>query len=347
MIDWRAGYHSSWRVYRVNPDTWADAGLLPGVTEITVERGRESVGPTLESGSMSVDVAVGAGFEPGYYRIVMLAEQNDEVERVELATLWCESSSGNVNRGIDQTSVTCSSVLHPAQTTLLEAGSYAPAGVNGAMFVADMLSEAINAPVVADGSFTLDDHYVFDAGQQVIDACWKLLDAGSFVIRVSGDGTVHVTPKPTQPSLSLDSANARLLHPGVEHTLDYSQVPNRYKATDGTYRAEAVNDDPSSITSTVRRGFFHDANDTSPVRVNGETLGAYATRMLREKSTVLDERTYEREWWPDVFPGDVVKGSLPSVDLDGDMRVQSQNLACGRGVIVTETSAREVILWQG
>lgn len=345
-FDWRAGYRASWRAYRVNPDTWADAGVLGGVTEASVERGLDSVGETLESGSMSVDLTPGESFEPGYYRIVLYAEQDGDLERVEVATLWCESTNGRIERGVDEVSVTCASVLHPAETGKLEAGSYAPAKVNGADFVASMLRDCINAPVVSEGSFTLDEAYVFEPGEPVITACWKVLDAGNYNIRIAGDGMVRIAPKGGEPVLQLDQANARLMHPGVDHALDMSEVPNRYTAVDGTQKVTAVNDDPASPTSTASRGFDSTTYDSSPVRVNGETMRAYADRRLEEESTLDDERTYTREWWPDVVPGDTVRGSLASVGIEGDMRVKSQSLEIGRGVVVTETSAREVVLWR-
>ena len=155
-IDWRAGYSSSWRVFRVSPETWADSDILGGVTQVSVERGRDSVGDTLESGSMSVDAQPGEGFVPGYYRIVLVAKQGTDTERVELATLWCETAHGRMERNVDQMEVTCSSVLHAAETTLLEHGSYARKGADGAQVVADMLADTINAPVSVTGSFILD-----------------------------------------------------------------------------------------------------------------------------------------------------------------------------------------------
>ena len=77
-----------------------------------------------------------------------------------------------------------------------------------------------------------------------------------------------------------------------------------------------------------------------------ETLTAYAQRRLEEESMVYDVRTYTREWWPDIFPFSVVRGSLASVDLDGDLRVVSQTLTCGLGITVEEQSRRETYTWR-
>ncbi len=345
MIDWRKGYASSWRVFRVNRETWADGDLVHGITSVSVETTMDEDAPILGRGSMSADTPIGTDFEEGYYRVVMTAEQGGETERVEVCTLLCSIVEGDGNRGNDDRSIQGRSVLYPASTTMLESGSYAPKGVDGAEWCASVLRACINAPVERSGGFVVEDHFVFDPGTYVLAAVWKVLDAGGHVIRIAGDGTVRIGPRPSSPAISLDSANARLMHTGIHHAADYSDVPNRYTAIEGSEEAVAVNDDPSSPTSTVSRGWVHDMRDSSPIRVNGETLAAYAARRLEEESVVNDSRTYSREWWPDVVPYDLVRGSLASVDMDGDMRVVRQSLRCGTGIVVEEESRKEVALW--
>lgn len=345
-VDWRLPYRCSWRVFRVNTETWADAGTVSGVTSVSVERCRKDDDPLLEKGTLSVDSASGQPFEEGYYRVAMTATQSGDSERVDVCTLYCHSASGEVNRGVDVLDVSGHSVLWPASKAMLEPGSYAPRGVDGAQWCASVLRASVNAPVEVVGSFTLDDHLVFDGGTYALDAVWQVLDAGGFVIQIGGDGTVRVMPMPTEPDLDLSQANARLLHPGVRHELDFSEVPNRYEAVEGSVRAVAVNDDTASPTSTVSRGWASDVYDSAPKRVNGETLQAYAERMLEERSMVPDSRTYTREYWPSVLPYSVVRGAIASVGLDGDMRVASQRLTCDIGITIEEDSEREVRTWQ-
>lgn len=347
-IDWTRGYAATWRAYRVDPRTWADGERIGGVTALRVERTDPSEGdaPLLESGSMDVDAQPGEGFASGYVRVAMVAEQAGERERVDVCTLLCETVSGDVERGADMLEVTGRSVLFPASVARLDPGAYAPAGVDAPQLAAELLSERLSAPVSWAGSGVLDAPYVYGDSATALSAAWMLARACGHVIRVGGDGSVSVVPARTQPALTLDRANARLLHPGVHHELDCSGVPNRYVAQDGAEVAVAVNDDPASMVSTVSRGYAHDApRDASPVRVGGETLAAYAARRLEEESTLWDERGYSREFVPGVVPGDVVRGSLASVGLDGDLRVSTQSLACGRGIVVRETAKREVRLW--
>lgn len=345
-MDWRKSYSVKWRVFRVNPSTWADAELVAGITSASLERMQADSDNLLEKGSLTIDVAPGTEFTEGYYRIAMTATQDGESERVDVCTLQCFSASGDVNHGVDSLEVTGNSVLYPASKTVLEDGSYAPKGIDGIRWCDELLRATINAPVESYGSFTLDDHLVFDGGTYVLDAVWQVLNAGNAVLQIRGDGTVVVTLMPTAPDLELSRANARLLHPGIHHELDFSGVPNRFFAIDGAERASAVNDDPLSDTSTVRRGWTNDVRESSPKRVNGETLTAYARRRLSELSTVADSRTYTREWWPNVVPYSVVKGALTDVGIDGNLRVKSQRLTLGRGVTVEEEAFAEVNTWQ-
>lgn len=348
MITWDGGGYSvlSWRVFRVNTDTWADGSILTRVNSASVSRDVSDTPTTVERGSMSVDMAVADSFEEGYYRIVMTADQGGSTERVDVATLLFTSTSSTANRGVSEAQVSGRSVLYPASVTRLAIGSYAPKGVDGAAFCKELLDSCVNAPVTNEGSFTLDDHVVFDIGASTLDCVWMVLNAGNHVLQIGGDGVIHIRPKPTNPSLVLDIAHARLLQPEVVHDLDYSEVPNRYIAVSGEMSAMAVNNDPESITSTVRRGWTSDIVDQSPVRTDGETLAAYAARRLEEESMVNDARSYTREWWPDVLPFSLVHGSLSSVGVEGDFRVVSQQLTCGRGIVVEERASREVYAWR-
>lgn len=336
-MNWARSYTSTWRVFKVNKDTWADGQEVGNVDAVSVERTAD--GELLESGSMEVTDS----FEPGYYRVVLTAEQDGDIERVEVATLLFEATSGNYNYGTSTHSANGYSVLYPASTTAMLNGSYAPKGVNGAEYAARLLRNAINAPVVVDGTFTLNDYVVHEFGQTVLTAVWSVLNAGNFVMQIDGAGRVHILPKPTESSLSLSGVNVQYLQPGIDYELDDSQVPNRYIAVNGLLQSIVENDSPSSSVSTVNRGFTVDIVDTEPMPVNGETLTAYATRKLQELSTVADTRTYTREYYTGVNIYDLVDAGVDG--MTGTLRVVQQSLTCNYGITVTEQSSTEVDLW--
>ena len=340
-MDWTRGYSCQWRLYRVDPNTWADAEAVGGMTAAKVTR---TDGGPLESGS--IDVTLGGAWEPGYYRIAMAACQDGAWERVDVATLLCEGTGGTLDRGARSATVTARSVLHPASVRMVPLVGHVPAGEDGAQWAASLLRRAVAAPVVVEGGgFALASPFSFDRDVTYLDAAWEVLAAGGRTMQVDGRGAVHILPKPTEPALSLDVAGARLLVPGVKLGFDMSAVPNRYTAISGVEVAQAVNDDPDSPTSTVARGYVADVVDRSPKRLDGETLQAYAERRLSELSTVGGSCEYAREWWPGVLPGSTVRGSEGTVGEAGDLRVTRQDVTCGRGVTVTERAEREVRLW--
>ena len=346
MIDWRRSYGATWRVHRVAVGTWADADPLAGVTSVSVERSCDGKAPLLESGSMDVDAAPRDGFSEGYYRASMYATQDGETERVDVCTLLCMSTEDNIDHGMSGVRVVGRSVLWPASKAYLPIGAYVPRGADGVAWANATLASAINAPIECMGGFVLDQHHVFGNSTTVLDAVWEVLRAGNHTMQISGDGTVSIMPLPSVPVLDLSQVNARLLHTGVHRALDLSDVPNVYTAVDGDTSAQAVNDDPTSPTSTVTRGWTSEVRDTSPKRIDGETLANYCARKLEEESTVWDTRSYTREWWPGVATDAIVRGTLDSVGLDGDLRVVSQGVTCGVGLTVEETVRREVRTWQ-
>ena len=336
-MDWSKSYTSIWRVYKVNRKTWADGEQLSKVDDASVSRTAD--GRALESGSLEVS----GRFESDYYRIVLITKQGGRQERVPIATLLFEVNGGSIDFGRTIHSVDGYSVLHPAETTAVTLGEYAPAGVDGAQYAASLLRSAINAPVVVEGSFTLNNHVVHELGSSVLDAAWAVLDAGGFVIQIDGDGTVYIRPKPTQPAMVLSSATQRLLSPGIDFSSDMSDIPNRYIVIDDTNLTIATNNNPDSIVSTVSRGYFVDVVDTSPMPVNGKTLNEYAVDRLKALSVLLDERTYTREYNPSVYVYSLVRASING--LQGDLRVLSQSLSCKNGITVNEKAAREIALW--
>lgn len=336
-MNWSKSYTSTWRVFKVNTKTWADGELVKGIDSASISRTAD--GRMLESGSLE---ATGS-FETGYYRIVMTANQGGELERVEIATLLFEVKGGKVDYGHTTHEVDGHSVLYPASTTAVTLGEYAPAGVDGAQYAAEMLRDAINAPVEVEGGFTLNDHVVHELGSSVIDAVWAVLDAGRYVIQIDGHGVVHIRPKPTEPSLKINSSSIGLLSNGIEFSNDMSDIPNRYIVIEDDKITIVSNDDPESIVSTVSRGYCVDIVDTSPTPINGQTVAEYARDSLKEMSVLKDQKTYVREYAPDVYLYSVVRASIEG--MKGDLRVMSQSINCSNGIAVTERAAMETQLW--
>ena len=335
MTEWRRGYTSSWRVRRVDPETWLPGEELKGVDSVTVKMESGDNAPLLESGEMGVDGKI----DEGWYRIEALASQGGGTLGT-LATLLFSSDGSEWSHRSWGGSVTGKSVLALASEKKLEPGSYAPKGVDGARWCADMLRSCIPSPVNVDGSFILSNHVVLDFGSSALDAVWAVLDAAGWCMQVDGFGEVTVMPKPTEPALEITESNKGLLMPSFSRSLPIEDVPNVIRVYEDGLMAECVNDDPDSPTSTVARGRRIEAVEENPTRVDGETLAAYAKRRLVELSDIYETLDVEREYADGVMPYSVVRMRLAEPGISGDFAVQSQTLTCSRGIKVGETLGR-------
>ena len=339
--DWLGGYTSQWDVYSVNPDTWVPEKKIDSVQSISISRNGVDSVPLLETATMTIDSP--DDMEWSWFQISMRSKQSSQ-ERIPIATMLFEIESYHTEFRSEVGTIRGKSVLQPAVDRKLLKGSYAAAGVNGAEYTASLLRECTPAPVSVEGEFVLVDDYTFVPGTKYLDAVWNILDAAGWCMQISGDGTIHICPKPTEPSLILDWTKAGLLIPGVDRTLDLSSVPNKYIATDGRSTAIATNEDPERMGSYQRRGRWIEEYDSNVVKIDGESLELYAERKLNERSTVMREFSYTREFWPNVVPFSLVEASLEKHGISGSLRVMSQTLNCGKGITVNERVGQEVLV---
>lgn len=200
-IDWTSGYSATWRVRYIDEATWTPGGDLAAVDAMAVQRAQ---GGCIESGSITVTADPGQPPDAGWYRIEMTARQGDRSEVVQVATMWLTPGQRVLSHGVEQVTMSATSVIERAQRVKYANGDHAPKGVDGAAFVGDMLRRCTPAPVVVDGSFALTDHIVFALDGDVLSAAWQVLNAHGWCLLIDGDGTIHVAPLPTVSTETLD-----------------------------------------------------------------------------------------------------------------------------------------------
>ena len=341
MTDWTTTYSSEFQVYKVDQNTWDDSEYVEGVQSLSLSRDATDDVPLLETASMEIEIPNPS--EWSWYRIYMIAAQSGK-EKIPIATLLFERGDSHREKSAPVYTFTGNSVLKPVADRIFDRGGYAPAGCDGAKFVADIIRKClpISVSVETNGSFIISDDIVFDLDVKCLEVVWRVLDAANWCIRISGRGDILIGPKPDTPDLILDQAHASLLVPGIDKVLDLRGVPNKYIAVSDRERAVATNEDPNLLGSYQSRGRWIEYIDTSPILIDGEDLQAYAERKLEEMSTVVQEFRYTRDFWPDVVPFSLVRASLVNQGIEGDLRVLSHSCTFGKGIVFNETSGIEV-----
>lgn len=346
-VDWGSSYAATWRAVRLNVNTWNGTEELSGLKSLKLSNKADDSVPKLQSGTMTVDIPAGESFVNGWYRIQVVATSpTGSTTMSDMATLLFEADSGSVDYKIDTITAKGQSVLKPVEDSKMEAGVFIRRGENGGEWCRDMVLRHTPAPVVLDGGgFTVDRYYVFDSGTSVLSAVWKVLDSANWIMQIHGDGTIHILKRPSTVSHEIGMEQGAYLTPGIDHSLDISSVINSYHAKLGYYSATAINDDPNSPSSTVNRTYVKNEVDTNPIPIDGETLQQYVNRRLEEESVVYKLFTYNRGFWDDVYPFDLLRINFPDIEV-GEVRVISQSIECGEQVTFEEEVGMEVKLWE-
>lgn len=351
MFDFSRTYIPHWRVVKVDEYTWDDGERMDGVTSVSINKdGTDSI-PLIETLSMDAsrwgDMS---DFEEGWYRVILDAEQDGNFYRIPLMTTLLQKADESISHGVSSVSVSGYSVLKPLEERKNIGTDYAyvPKGANGPGWVFDLVKSTTPAPVRVTGEgFKLNNNILFSPGISYLEMVWSVLDAGKWVMMIDGDGFIEILERPKNPNIDLNSLNVRSISESFTRTLDYSGVCNRYYAIDRDGSMEiAKNEDPNSILSYNNRKRWVDYVDTSPNKINGETLYSYARRRLEEESTLIKTFKYDREYWPGIVPFSLISASLPSKGIDGELRVLSQSINCGAGITVSETAGLEIKGWK-
>lgn len=345
MIDFTDSYSASYRLSNVDTRTWADTGAVDNVNSVTVERDCTGDCPLLETCSASVD----GPLDSGWYRLWADVEQARGSGSVALGTFLCEGVGADIEGTLVRTRVNGWSVLKPCSDVALPRGWYAAGGDNGAELVRRLVSGTTPAPVsVVGAGFVLNAPIVAEGGETCLSMAWAILDAGGWCMQVDGMGMVTIMERPVDAEVALGDGLHTPLLPEMTDDVDMSGVPNVYIAVDDDgSEGTAVNDDPDSSVSTVRRGRRVERVDTSPTPVGGETLDAYAARMLAEASMVTRSITYSREYIEGVNLYDVARIELPEQGIEGDFRIVGQSLDLESGILVRETAQALTPEWRG
>lgn len=355
MADWLSSMQQTYEYYIVDPGTWKDTKRLDNVISCSITRDADT--ETLGSATLDIMDTLGEC----YIRVYLITIQNGVKEKHPLGTFLMQTPSSSYD-GKSR------SVYVDAYTPLLELKENPPPlgysrlkGDNIMDAAYQIVREQARAPVVAATCpDTLYYDFVANTDDTWITFLTDLIANAKHTFALDEMGRILFAPKQDtaslQPVWTYTDDNSSILHPEMSMQHDLYGVPNvvevvcttgpEYNRT--THYARVVNDDPNSPISTVNRGREIVYRDTSP-RLNGEPtesmIQEYATRLLRELSTLEYSVTYTHGYCP-VRIGDCVRLNYTRAGLKNvKAKVVSQIINCRAGCSVTEKAVFTTKLW--
>ena len=351
MADWLSSMQQTFEYYIVDPGTWKDSKLIDNVTYCTINR--DSGAETL--GSASIDIVDSVG--ECYIRVYLITIQNGVKERHPLGTYLVQTPSSSFNGKIRNVSMDTYTPLLELKEGLPALGYYVPKKTNVMDMAYTLTRENARAPVVRPTCETeLFYDFVADTNDTWLSYVTALMANAEYSFALDEMGRILFAPKQDtaalQPVWTYDDSNSSILYPDLDMDHDLYRIPNVvevvYSNNNKKIEAIAVNDDPNSPTSTVRRGrrIVHRATDPAiSGTVDEGRVQEYARNLLKEMSAIEYTITYTHGYCP-VRLGDCVRLNYTRAGLKGiKAKVISQSIKCEPGCPVTEKAVFTTKLW--
>lgn len=349
-MDWTSSLRIDWRYTLVDPDTWVDIEEIPFVRSCSLTWDRDS--DLLVSGSFEIDGYIGD--EP-YVRVWCDAVQGDLAERHAVATVLCQTAKGS-------TEGTVRTAEAEAYSPLLELSDDKPPvgwSVSGSADDAiAIICSHMRAPYVPyESGVTLASAIVATEDENWLNMLWAVCDEAGLELWVDGMGRLvfgmATEPWSLQPVQTISDTDPRgILFAEREVETDLFGIPNHFEAirsdTGEWVKGDAWNDDPASISSTVRRGRVITHRETNP---DGLPSGSsqlvadeYARKRLREESVITRTYTLSIGYLP-LRLGDAIRFSDSKLEVEEVVMVNGMELTCDvkARLDLTATSTEE--LW--
>ena len=328
-MDWSRGYSATYYMRLVDPITWRDTDTI-NLTGGNISREKSGL---IESADID---CTGYDYGERWVRVYLDTRQGGGWAHEPLFTGLATSPDDEIDGTRTSNAVQCYSVLKPAEDVLLLRGWYAPRGASGAAVIKQLLAPT-PAPVVAEpGAPLLSEAIVAEEGESCLSMVSKVLTAINWRIRIDGDGTIRLMPKPTETVAVLDPNAMDVIEPGIKVKNDWYACPNVFLAISDDLTAIARDDSPTSALSTINRGREVWMMEEGCELAEGESIAEYASRRLRQEQQYEQTASYDRRYLPEVRPGDLIRLRYPSQGLDGVYEVSSQKIDLGYAAKTSE-----------
>lgn len=332
-MDWSKGYTSSYYMTLVDVATWRDIDTIK-ITGGSIKR-------ELSGLRDSADIDCMGFVGEHWVRVYMDTKQDGASAHEALFTGLATTPKASVKGTYAEVAVECYSVLKPCEDILLERGWYAAAGRSGGEIIRELLS-VTPAPVeIADNAPALMEYIIAEDGETNLSMIDRILQSINWRIRITGDGTIQVVPKPIVTSIAFNPISFDVVEPEIDIERDWFSAPNVFMAVSDDLTAIAK-DETGGPLSISGRGREIWKADTGADLSSDESIGEYAMRMLKESQTVTRTASYARRYIPDLLPGDLVDMQIADVGMVGAYRIESQTVELGYGAKTSETAAEVV-----
>lgn len=350
MTDWTLPMRQTFEYWQVDPGTWRDRSRLAGVTACSITR--DAGAGTLGSATIDADGSWGEG----YVRCYLVAEQGGSRERHALGTYLVQTPSSSWDGRRWSATMDAYTPLTELTEDMPVIGYYVPKGEDALSWASRLASAHCRATVVAASGGSLASDFVADGEETWLEYVSALAATAGHALALDEMGRVLVQPKrdvrSMQPVWTYTDGDASIIYPELSLEHDLYGIPNVVEVSWsdglGSYTARAVNDDPGSPTSTVRRGREVVHRESDPEIGAAPSQGAveaYAASRLRELSAVEYEVAY-RHGYNGVRMGDCVRLDIARAGLRGVRAVVTrQVVSCEEGCPVEERAVVSERMW--
>lgn len=351
MVDWSSTMQQTFEYYEVDPGTWKDVRLIDTVRSCTITRDSEA--ETLGSATFNVTESLGEC----YIRVYLITIQNGIREKHPLGTFLVQTPSFSFNGRVQAMTVDAYTPLLELKETPPPLGYSILKNVNVMDTAYRVVRENVRAPVVkAECSTPLSMDFVSDTNDTWLTFMSDFIANAKYKFDLDEIGRILFSPEQDtaslQPIWDYNDDNSSILYPDISVDRDLYGIPNVveviYSNASTKYYWRAVNDDPDSPVSTVRRGREIVHRVTNPDLFGDPTdhqLEDYTRQLLRELSALEYTVSYTHGYCP-VRLGDCVRLNYKRAGItDIKAKVISQSITCEPGCPVTEKAVFTAKLW--
>ena len=352
MPDWTKTMQQTFEYYVVDPGTWRDVRKIEGVLDSTINRDLSL--ETLGSASITTTESIGEC----YIRIYLVTIQNGLREKHPLGTFLVQSPSYSFDGKSKNMTLDAYTPLLELKENPTPLGYSILKDENILDVAYGIVREQVRAPVVKTSKGdTLNYNFVANIDDTWVTFIRDLLANADYSLALDEIGRIYFEPEQEtmslQPRWTYDDSNSSILYPELTVDRDLYGIPNVVEViySNGTecFIGRAVNDDPSSPTSTVNRGREITHRESNPNLLgnpNQKRIQEYAEKILKELSSLEYTVTYTHGYCP-VRIGDCVRLNYSRAGINNvKAKVISQNIKCEPGCPVTEKAVFTTELWR-